>query len=148
MATIAPQYSPEEVDRAGRTLVLAGYADSDATGEVSEAERLHAVDVVNQWRASHARSLDTFREEPAQKSRKKRCRRTAAKASSVSKLERLPRIRLSRMQDIGGCRAIVPTIGDAFSLASDVVDSKVRHVLARLKNYTTTPETQGIGDYT
>ena len=125
--------------------MLAGYADSDATSEVSEADRLHAVDVVNQWRASHARPLDTFRTNLRRRvgTRGVVAQRLKRLPSIVSKLERLPRIRLSRMQDIGGCRAIVPTIGDAFSLASDVVDSKVRHVLARPKNYIDNPRDTG-----
>ena len=44
MAFISPQYGAEEVDEAGRTLVRAENAGSG----VSESERLHAVDVVNQ----------------------------------------------------------------------------------------------------
>ena len=145
MTVIAPQYKPEEVDQAGRTLVLAGYADSDATSEVSEAERLHAVDVVNQWRASHARPLDTFRTNLRRRvgTRDVVAQRLKRLPSIVSKLERLPRIRLSRMQDIGGCRAIVTKADEAFNLAAALVDSRMRHELVRRSNYIDNPRNTG-----
>ena len=145
MAPIAPQYSPEEVDEAGRTLVLAGYADPDATSEVSEAERLHAVEVVSQWRASHARPLNTFRMNLRRRvgNRGIVAQRLKRLPSIVSKLERLPRIRLSDMQDIGGCRAIVPSADDAFNLAADLVDSRMRHALIRRNNYIDSPRGTG-----
>lgn len=122
MTTIAPQYSPEEVDEAGRTLVLAGYADPDKPSEISETERLHAVNVVSQWRVSHARPLDTFRNNLRRRvgSSGIVAQRLKRLPSIVSKLERLPGIRLSRMQDIGGCRAIVTSADDAFNLAGDL----------------------------
>ena len=145
MAAIAPQYSPEEVDEAGRTLVLAGYADPDATSEVSEAERLHAVNVVNQWRASHARPLDTFRHNLRRRTGSAGivAQRLKRLPSIVSKLERLPWIRLSEMQDIGGCRAIVPLTDDAFDLAVQFVTSRIRHKLVRYHNYISKPRSTG-----
>ena len=145
MAPIAPQYSPEEVDEAGRTLVLAGYADPEATSEVSEAERLHAVAVVNQWRASHARPLDTFRVNLRRRvgTRGVVAQRLKRLPSVVSKLERLPRIRLSQMQDIGGCRAIVANADDAFNLAGDLGASRMRHELVRYHNYIDNPRNTG-----
>lgn len=145
MPPIAPQYSPEEVDEAGRTLVLAGYANPDVPSEVSEADRLHAVDVVNQWRASHARPLDTFRQNLRRRvgDRGIVAQRLKRLPSIVSKLERLPRIRLSRMQDIGGCRAIVTSADDAFTLAADLGASRMRHELVRYQNYIDNPRASG-----
>ena len=145
MALIAPQYSPEEVDEAGRTLVLAGYADPDVPSEVSEAERLHAVEVVNQWRASHARPLDTFRTNLRRKvgGRGIVAQRLKRLPSIVSKLERLPRIRLSEMQDISGCRVVMPTADDAFDVAVEFVTSRIRHNLVRYHNYISEPRSTG-----
>ena len=145
MAAIAPQYSPEEVDEAGRALVLAGYNDPGATSEVSESDRLHAVDVVNQWRASHARPLNTFRMNLRRRVGRRGvvAQRLKRLPSIVSKLERLPRIKLSRMQDIGGCRAIVASADDAFTLAADLVESRVRHELVRRSNYIDSPRDTG-----
>ena len=145
MAPIAPQYSPEEVDEAGHTLVLSGYANPDAPSEVSESERLHAVDVVSQWRASHARPLNTFRMNLRRRvgNRGVVAQRLKRLPSIVAKLERLPRIRLSDMQDIGGCRAIVASADDAFTLAADLGASRMRHELVRYQNYIDNPRATG-----
>ena len=112
---------------------------------MSEAERLHAVDVVNQWRASHVRPLDTFRNNLRRRVGNSGivAQRLKRLPSIVSKLERLPRIRLSRMQDIGGCRAIVTSADDAFNLAADLVDSRMRHELVRRSNYIDSPRDTG-----
>ena len=63
--------------------------------------------------------------------------------SIVEKLRRIPRIPLSEMQDIGGCRAIVPYSDDTFNLAADFASSRVRHVLVRPKNFIDEPQTTG-----
>ena len=61
----------------------------------------------------------------------------------ISKLERLPWLKLSRMQDIGGCRAIVGSAGDAFRLAGGFADSKIRHERLDFKNYIDDPRPSG-----
>ena len=53
--------------------------------------------------------------------------------SIVSKLQRLPRLRLSEIQDIGGCRVVVPTADDASNVASDLMESRIRHELVRYR---------------
>ena len=125
--------------------MLAGYADPDATSEVSEVERLHAVNVVSQWRASHARPLDTFRNNLRRRvgSSGIVAQRLKRLPSIVSKLERLPRIRLSEMQDIGGCRVVLPTADDAFIFGADFVSSRIRHKLVRYHNYISKPRRTG-----
>ena len=141
MAVISPQYSAEEVDEAGRALVRVENVGSG----VSESERLHAVDVVNQWRASHNRPLNTFRTNLRRRAGRRGvvAQRLKRLPSIVSKLVRIPRIRLSQMQDIGGCRAIVPTAADAFDLAADLVSSRLRHKLVRYNNYISKPRDTG-----
>ena len=141
MAVISPQYSAEEVDEAGRALVRVENVGSG----VSESERLHAVDVVNQWRASHNRPLNTFRTNLRRRAGRRGvvAQRLKRLPSIVSKLVRIPRIRLSQMQDIGGCRAIVPTAADAANLAADLAVSKIRHELVRSNNYISKPRATG-----
>lgn len=125
--------------------MLAVYSDAEAISEVSEDERLHAVDVVTQWRASHARPLDTFR-----KNLRRRVGRSGIVAqrlkrlpSIISKLERLPRIWLSEMQDIGGCRVVLPTADDVFIFGAEFVSSRIRHKLVRYHNYISKPRSTG-----
>ena len=50
---------------------------------------------------------------------------------------------MSRMQDIGGCRAIVTSADDTFNLAADLVDSRMRHELVRRNNYIDSPRDTG-----
>ena len=47
------------------------------------------------------------------------------------------------MQDIGGCRAIVASADDAFTLAADLGASRMRHELVRYQNYTDNPRATG-----
>ena len=50
---------------------------------------------------------------------------------------------MSRMQDIGGCRAVVSAADDAFNLAADLADSRIRHTLASYNNYIDEPRRTG-----
>lgn len=52
-------------------------------------------------------------------------------------------MRLSRMQDIGGCRVVVRKSDDAFNLAADFVDSRIRHELINDNNYIENPRATG-----
>ena len=63
--------------------------------------------------------------------------------SIISKLERLPRIRLSQMQDIGGCRAVLRTSDHAYDLALDFASSRIRHKLIRYQDYIENPRRSG-----
>ena len=141
MEFISPQYRAEEVDEAGRTL---GRAENAKSG-ISETERLHAVDVVSQWRASHNRPLNTFGTNLRRRAGRRGvvAQRLKRLPSIVSKLVRIPRIRLSQMQDIGGCRVVVPTAADAANIAADLADSKIRHKLVRHHNYISRPRDTG-----
>ena len=47
------------------------------------------------------------------------------------------------MQDIGGCRAVVSAADDAFNLAADLADSRIRHTLASYNNYIDEPRRTG-----
>src|SRR5574341_350524 len=103
MAWATPRYTKGQVDAAGRTLVR----DNATPEEMDEA-----LEVVGNWRAIHAFPLNTFQ---------MRLRRSAAEVyenalvaqrlkrlSSIEfKLRRFPDMNLARMQDIGGCRAVL-----------------------------------------
>lgn len=79
--------------------------------------------LVNQWRSSHGFPLNTV--QTVLRSRAKRLDRKAVVAQRLkrfisiqAKLERKPSVRLSQMQDIGGCRAVVRTMASLRKLAS------------------------------
>ena len=129
--------SDEEVDRAGRTLLL--------ELDVQNRDREEALLIINQWRAKHSVPLNTLRINLRRRAGKSgfAAQRLKRLPSIVSKLQRLPRLRLSEIQDIGGCRVVVPTADDAFTVASDLMESRIRHELIRHSNYIEKPRPTG-----
>ena len=57
----------------------------------------------------------------------------------VDKLKRFPEMSLYRMQDLGGCRVIVPTIEDVYNVKKKLQSSRIRHELVNEKDYIAIP---------
>lgn len=116
---VEPIHSRAQVDRAGRTLV-------QVDGSDEEIDR--ALSIFSNWRAAHGYPLNT-----AQIVLRHRVRRVAStglvsqrhkrELSIVRKLERSKTMRLSQMQDIAGCRAILATIKQVAQLRNYYEDS-------------------------
>lgn len=101
MPSIICEYSKTEVNRAGDTLL-----------DPSSREHDYAKKVLDNWRACHVEPLNKFQDQLSQIDSKtilvsQRLKRTP---SILAKLERNPKMRLARMQDIGGIRAIVKSM--------------------------------------
>jgi ppGpp synthetase/RelA/SpoT-type nucleotidyltranferase len=104
--------SKGEVNRAGEALIENG---------ASKTERAEALSVINNWRGIHSYPLHI-----AKVNLKKRVVKIDEDAVCVQRLKRLPSITLklkrnknmtlTQMQDIGGCRAILPTMFDVRAL--------------------------------
>ncbi len=136
-----PAFSRAEVDRAGRLLAQNGAAaDALVIG--------HALDVISNWRSSHGFPLNTFQatlrnrsssicERPVVAQRLKRV------PSIFGKLRRFPRMKLSRMQDVGGARAVLPSVEDVARLSRKYRRSRTRHELVGEKDYVTRPKASG-----
>lgn len=108
---IQRQHSKTVIDRAGELLA------SDAG--IGEMDFIEAYKVVLNWRTSHAMPLLTFRISLTKRAHKVESTSIVAQrlkrfSSIVSKLEREPNMKLSQMQDLGGCRAIMSDIGALF----------------------------------
>jgi ppGpp synthetase/RelA/SpoT-type nucleotidyltranferase len=108
-----PQFeSKGQVDRAGKAL---------RDNSLSKVERIEALTLINNWRAVHNYPLHL-----AKVNLKNRADRIDADSVSVQRLKRLSSIttklkrnenmKLTQMQDIGGCRAIMPTIEEVEEL--------------------------------
>jgi hypothetical protein len=116
MAWIAPVYSREEVNRAGRARI-----DDKASAQA----QAHALGIVNNWRAAHSFPLNCF-----QVTLRKRARKVFKRPLIAQRLKRLiaieaklrrfraTQMKLSQMQDIGGCRAILPSVAHVDKLAA------------------------------
>ncbi|MDX2260696.1 MAG: RelA/SpoT domain-containing protein [Gemmatimonadales bacterium] len=121
-----PLYSKKRVNWAG-DILLAG---SDA----SLADHIQALEIINNWRASHSQPLLSTR-----MSLSGRARRVDPGALIAQRLKRLPSIelklrrnphmRLSQMQDTGGCRAVVkdmPALRDLYGMYAKSIESTDR----------------------
>ena len=137
---VSPSFSRGQVDRAGRLL-----ATSAESGTLSDRG---VGDVINNWRSSHSFPLNTLQmglrnkatsicDAPIVAQRLKRV------SSIAHKLQRFQGMQLSRMQDIGGARAVLPTIKDVDELRKLYSRSSARHKRANEKDYVRQPKASG-----
>lgn len=135
----AEQFDSKEIDQAGRVL-----ANVPSEGE-DDREWLKAFELVGRWRGVHAGPLRTFRNNLGRRVGRRGivAQRLKRMPTIISKVERLPWLKLSRMNDIGGCRAIVSTSADAFRVGIGLLDSRVRHELIRYDDYIDRPRNTG-----
>lgn len=141
MAWTTPQFTRGEVDAAGGVLI--GTFDVD---ELEEYEQ--ALSVINNWRTSHAFPLNTFQVTLRNKARDidSKCviaQRVKRLSSIELKLRRFGWLKLSEMQDIGGCRAIVGSVQSVRRLVTSYERSRLKHTLARKDDYIVAPKKSG-----
>jgi ppGpp synthetase/RelA/SpoT-type nucleotidyltranferase len=127
------------VDRAGRTLL---------NENSSEQELDAAWDAIANWRALHGFPLNTIAADLHQKVKRvdksalvvRRLKRTR---SMLAKLSKKASMRLTQMQDIGGCRAVVDTISQVERLRDMYARSRSMHALVSEDNYIASPKSSG-----
>lgn len=131
------------MNAAGRTLV------EGIGGTVDSMDRyLEAYAVMSNWRASHQFPLNTFKINLRERARSIDehafvAQRLKRAPSIIAKLSRFPNIRLTQMQDIGGCRAVVSTLADVQALRDALKRSRIKHRLVNEKDYITAPKEDG-----
>ncbi|MEE4099207.1 RelA/SpoT domain-containing protein [Pseudomonas viridiflava] len=137
---VIPLYSKERVKKAGSTLI---------NMNCSLVELNEALEVLNNWRSSHTYPVNTFQAGLRQKMKKMGIEGIVAQRlkripSIFSKLIRFKQMSLSRMQDIGGLRAVVGTKKEVYLLRDSYVKhSKFDHVLMMEKDYIEEPKDSG-----
>lgn len=125
MARTALNFSKGEVRRAGELLrrlptVFDGVSSEQETFEITDRIN-HAFSVAENWRACHSYALQKgtmglrSRVETAGAPLRV-SQRHKRMATIIDKLTREPGMRLDRMQDIAGCRAVVDTISQVRSV--------------------------------
>lgn len=139
MEWVIPQFSRTKVDQAGTVL-----RTGSATSRVIHSSR----EVLGNWRAAHAFPLNTM-----QMNLRQRARRVDAEAlvaqrlkretSILRKLERFPQMRLTQMQDIGGCRAVLRTIEEVEQLSTVYRKNAGSHEIVNEKDYVSKPPHSG-----
>lgn len=146
MARIIPKYTVQEINAAGKALVR---SEDMLYFSKHISEYLAALETINNFRASHAFPLNTFQINLRSVSKRFDgealvAQRIKRMASIAQKLVLRPSMKLSQMQDLGGCRAIVQNI----SVVKNIVDyylyqSGIKHILASHDNYIATPKPSG-----
>lgn len=146
-----PLYTRGQVNKAG-DIIRAAWAVTEepatATG-VNPDDFFWAYEVLGNWRACHNYPINTF--QATLRSRLKGIDRKATVAqrlkrlpSIIGKLVRFPHMELSRMQDIGGLRAILESVPKVRKLEQLYLESNFRHQLVTPhKDYIQHPKPDG-----
>jgi hypothetical protein len=151
MAWAVPQYSREYVNIAGRVLI-------QDEGMITLEERNNALDVINNWRSSHSFPLQCLKMALA-----KRAKRIDSKVIVAQRLKRLPSIdaklrqhsgwmKLTQMQDIGGCRAILRSVRSVEKLVALYKEATAKnpkrgHQFHHENDYISRPKDDGYRSY-
>ena len=147
MAWARPEYSREEVNAAAKVLVATMNEIRYPADNIDEYWQ--ALAVINNFRGSHAYPLNTF-----QVGLRKNCRRFDPDAliaqrikrlySIWHKLDRFPSMKLSQVQDVGGCRAILGNVQNVIDVHQYYAKkSAIKHALASVDDYVNNPKDSG-----
>ena len=140
MPWVAPRHSRQEVNAAAKLLLRKSGPD----WRPSPVEWWSALGVVNNWRAAHSYPLNAATADLRQKAKKVYAsaiisRRIKRLPSILTKLERYPELSLTRVQDIGGCRAVVTTVSQVRRLVALYRGGRVAEHIGRVDDYIQEP---------
>lgn len=135
------EYSKKDVVRAGKALMERMIWTPDSAAEIQRV-----FSIANSWRASHAYPMHRLRGEM-------HGRMSALKLKGITyaRLKQMPSIRaklcriesnLRQLQDLGGCRAVLPTIDEARRLVAEMIGGS-RHTLKSQDPYMDEPRSSG-----
>lgn len=113
-----PKFSKSQVNKAGQ-IISAGYYLSE--GVIDLDDFFWAFEVVDNWRSCHGYPINTFQATLRQKlktidNKALVAQRLKRMPSIISKLKRFQSMQLARMQDLGGLRAVVSSLGKVHEL--------------------------------
>lgn len=143
-----PLYSKSRVSKAGNR--VAKHIQEIGSSSHSKIQEIMAddIDVINNYRASHAFPLNTF-----QIALRKCARDVDPDAIVAQRLKRMPTIinklsiftemNLARMQDIGGCRAVSSSLNETYEISEKFKSRRAKHELLNIKDYIQEPKFSG-----
>lgn len=146
---VKPEFTREEINRAGKTLLSMGTIDDPGeAGENQWQEFDHALTVINNWRSSHGYPLFSLRVNLARVARKIDTKALIAQRvkrliSISAKLDRFPTMKLSQMQDLGGARAILGNVPMVREAVEYFKTSRALHEIASVDDYILSPKSSG-----
>jgi hypothetical protein len=139
-----PRHSRETVNESGEYLVSVDSADKEPNYDKLN----EAINIIDNWRTSHAFPLRTIRY-----GIERNAKRIVPNSITVQRLKRLfsidlklrkyRNLKLSEIQDIGGCRAVVNTVSEVQMVVDAYKNSEIRHVLDDEDDYIKKPKKSG-----
>ena len=131
-------YSKNQINRAGVTL---------SKNLSSENYDTDALNLLNFWRRKHDHPLQAFRVRLTKLSKKIDPNSTTGfrlkkRNTTIGKLKRFPRMKLTRMQDLAGCRIVLSDI-TLIEKMSDRISKRTKSELIKIDNHITTPKHDG-----
>jgi ppGpp synthetase/RelA/SpoT-type nucleotidyltranferase len=154
---VEPAYSRTEVDAAGDLIIdpppLRDFNSSDWSAEDFEnmMEVSEAYDTVYNFRSSHSFPLNTF-----QTTLRDKAHKLDPNCIVAQRIKRLPTIigklsrrkfKLSEIQDIGGCRAVLSSVPRVRRLVNTYKQGDIKHALIGDDDYITHPKVTGYRGY-
>lgn len=132
-----PKYTKKQINQAGNII----RSDNDV---VSPQDKANALDVIDNWRAAHAYPLHVFYMNLRGKAGSRKdilvVERLKRLESITSKLRRECGMQLYRMQDLGGCRMVLPTLDEVYTYSGKFQKSQIRHELVKVNDYILSPK--------
>lgn len=114
-----PEFSKNQVRRSGERL---------RDGTATEEDDL----VLENWRAAHGRVINVFQANLRKRSRGSKFpvgQRLKRRPTIIDKLSREPEMSLARMNDIAGCRVILPRLKTLYEFRDELLGARWRHKL-------------------
>jgi ppGpp synthetase/RelA/SpoT-type nucleotidyltranferase len=139
-------YSKSKVDRAGQLLADRLRLVSEGKATVGEPPRevVDADEAIDWWRSEHAKPLSrvaaNLRYYASAQGKPVVAQRLKKLPTIADKLLREPRMKLSRMGDIGGVRAVLPNQDVAYRVASRL---RKNWTITRVRDYVAEPKADG-----
>jgi hypothetical protein len=128
------KFSAELINKIGKRL---------AAGKASSED----IEILSDWRALHFYPLSAFQTVLRRQLAGAGCKnptvaqRLKRLPTIIDKVKRFPEMKLGRMQDIGGLRAIVSSVDEVNRVAAR--SAQIRHKLKKVKNYLEAPKDSG-----
>lgn len=131
------EYSRSKIIKSGKII----RKEDSTEDQIEEATR-----VIDNWRAAHAFPLHVIYIHLRRMAAGKGivvAERLKRLDSIIKKLEREPSMSLWMMQDLGGCRFIVPNLDDVYFYAKQYDASRKRHIFKEKYDYIAAPKPSG-----
>lgn len=145
MNSIVKQPKWKTVECSRSQIIKAGKTIKKANATADEIKL--ATKVIDNWRASHAFPMHVIYMHLRRMAKSNNgiivAERLKRLDSIVGKLKREPTMSLWAIQDLGGCRVIVPSVDDVYNYANSYENSRKRHELVSTYDYIKQPKFSG-----